>query len=68
MLSRQLDTEFETQETALGWRCRFGGCLHVNGIKALRTDKITQRVKIERFLKYEKEHRKKGQRTKAWRF
>ena len=49
MLSRLLDTESETQEIALAWRCKFGGCLHVNGIKALRIDKITQGVKIERF-------------------
>ena len=48
MLSRLLDTESETQETALGWRCRFGGYLHVNGINTLRTDKITQGVKIQR--------------------
>ena len=32
MLSRQLDTDSETQETVLGWRCKFGSCLHVNGI------------------------------------
>lgn len=32
MLTEQLGTESETQETGRGGRCKFGSCLHVNGI------------------------------------